>query len=407
LDRAEFHPPNSLDEWTASITRYGESDDQPEIDARLTPYERAEEAIAASFIPTRSEAYLTLWLFHQIRLIFAGRGRTLAEFQQQFMRMLTWLSEAEKKLQKWKNSDGELVLGQLLALGRMRSSAAICAPLPMRIEKMLMALCQQMGKYHDHPTTWGFGERDGIARERRAVIPQVPLLPVPITSAATRKSFGEAMLFALGTACGLGDVLLTEEQSKPLSLQCNPWSLLMSLARGGVAFVAPYGLRHEMQAPLPTFWELLRLFRECGFGVLLAGSPSLARAEAGPHFSALFPRRPEQIIGYAVADVAEATDLAARYWRLLGVPAPMPAVIVTMVRSLLGQREWIELAFRELAEHIFLRGEEPELAAAAVAREVLLDVQAPLDALHRYAQGELSHGEQLRWQDYLPLPSAR
>ncbi len=64
------HPPNSLEEWATSITRYGETDGQPEIDARLTPYERAEEAIAASFFPTRSEAYLTLSLFHQIRLIY-------------------------------------------------------------------------------------------------------------------------------------------------------------------------------------------------------------------------------------------------------------------------------------------------------------------------------------------------
>lgn len=349
---------------------------------------------------TSREAEFVFLLWTALVRIYAERARTWIQYEQLVTRQLMLLSQMGQG-----DPAGSTIVPTTKTLAGYRFSAAICVQRSMNFEKVLAVLCRLTGGYDEYDVVAKAGERDGLAREWRAVVPQLPILPVELASPVNKTSVGLGILSAL-EAVTWSRGLVKAELSKSLKRQCNLYFIVSKLVLANVGMVVLYGFRNEhlmRSADLSYFCTLLSFLRSFGIGVVLQGTSALQQC-MGPSFSEAFPQRLTQL-GPLSVDRRGARKIARFYWDRLGILCDMPEALVDTVQLLSGQREWIEGAISRTVEHMFLHKLDANDAAKLALKETFADAMSgPMPAIIAQCRGKLSEKQKSDWCDWLLLP---
>lgn len=396
-------PITNIDQCKARIENLpsvAESDEAKKLNGLLSSADHVWERLRYIFPATSREVEFVFLLWTALVRIFAQRARTWIQYEQLVTRQLMMLAQMGQA-----DPAGNTVVPTTKTLGGYRFSAAICGQRSMNFEKVLAVLCRLTGGYDEYDVVAKAGERDGLAREWRGVVPQLPILPVELASPVNKTSVGLGILSAL-EAVTWSRGLVKAELSKSLKRQGNLYFIASKLVLANVGMVVLYGFRNEhlmRSADLSYFCTLLSFLRSFGIGVVLQGTSALQQC-MGPSFSEAFPQRLTQLGPFSV-DKRGARKIARFYWDRLGIPCEMPEVLVYAVQLLAGQREWIEAAIGRIAEHMLLRKLDAKTAAELALKETFADAMSgPMPAIIAQCQGKLSEKQKNDWCDWLLLP---
>ncbi|MBB1632458.1 hypothetical protein A9975_16495 [Cupriavidus sp. UME77] len=386
-----------MDEWTQRLIATADEDPAPAVTKALSRMERAMDRVDASCPPTQGESAALFQIWTAGRRLYASRVKGWVQFEQNISRKLAVLAQLAKR-------NADIAQAPIsLAVSGFRFSAAFCEQQSMCADKPISVLDKLTKGYDEYDVIASVGEQQGLAREWRAVIPILPVLPVKLLSPLSRWSVGLSMLAALDRATSYTE-LAELELKKKRTLQCNPYFVLGQLLRANVGIVIFHGFgnSHLISRHLPLLWDYMGFLRDTGVGVVLWGTSALDLC-AGPSFYKAFPGRPTGLNPYRIDD-ASARQLAAFYWNRLDVHGQMPAGFASMVQRLAGQREWIEMAIRSFLERVYLGGNSPEDAAQAALDEVIADgMVGALSALIEWHRKEIDKQKMADWRDWLPV----
>jgi len=339
-----------------------------------------------TYCATGIEVCIALLLVREVWLTYASMGHTLAEYCREHAMRMALVHAA----------DGTATV----ALPRPASGRAIliCAPVTMRIEKLLVAVAKYLGRVHRHSTVKDFDTlENALVREIPVRIWQVPILVVSLEVMFTEKEMYIAFLRALDGVAG--STLAQEDKDHRYN-----WNVLAQhLLNANVGLVAIHGLcRVHRLCPVAQLWDRLLYLQRLGLSIGVCTTSAIEDLPRDGAYRQLFIERPWQV---GSLDLACSEKTARHYWDRLKTGRSMPSNLPWLVEELLGQREWIDLAMDKLIERVVGLEEDPEAAVKAAVGEVLADVGELHDRLLKSMTGEeISLEEQKKWRDYLVLP---